>query len=873
MEDLLGDADPEVSKKLTNETSELANLSNQIGTLTKQTTELKSKRATAEQELSTLSTQKQHIEFQLAGLRTAYEREAAQVARVEDQLAAAKAELSRLRADYTVVEQSYNELQSKKQEISSALESDKRENENLKQRMAAINMDNHNLRVEIEKLRPQARQIKGGVVIIKKQVSTGESERERLRGEIDDLRSGVAPPAAPGSPTPSQASANNNPFHRRVESSFSPSPFGTGNNAPTHTSTMEEVFGPSYSAPPSLAPVSTGFSQRSATEPSVGLSAPSASDGPAHSTPPTSPPMSPYHNSPHPSEAAPPSNVSNMASSFMPLPISRADSVTSSVQANPSASNQGEFSRPDTPTTWVGSSVGENPTKEGNSFAKPDDRRSSLGVRSDAGTESSAKAPFSGIDRSRKNDDRSPYSSGAPVERNTTGGDEQTQPGRYGDKWDSFGSTFGGTPSAPGAFQPPIKTNPTGESVKSNRSQTSNMSRSRFEPLHNAGVKEDRSREFEETFKILRTQERQHTGGSGMSQVRFEKEFPPIVEVGRDEDSDSDNERGFEDNFNPSPEQTHSQPATTAPPPTTSPAPTGPGSSLPPPPPYASGPRSMSTTEKSGGNNNVGFPALTQSPTVTGNSNADIFGQGSLFSSSPSSNKNAPSSAQNTGSMFPSQPSNASRSPAPAGNPPVPAKTSFSDQFEEEFGDLAPANEGDEKVDDVDFGTGSGFDGFDPMFDAPQSKGDIAPGTAITVDNDAFTGFSFNIDSPTGQPQQQQQQGVKTASSQDWEALFADMDTKESTAPPPPRTQTNGNMSEAVTGGDVRQQSGTGPDVETGGVALSSSGDDGGQLGEDAKVSKLTGMGFNRESSVKALEKHGYNLDQVCLFPLFIFGS
>ena len=225
MEDFLVDADPEVSKKLTNETSELANLSNQIGTLTKQATELKGKRAAAEQELSSLGSQKQHIEFQLAGLMTAYEREAAQVARVEGQLAAARAELSRLRADCTVVGQSYNELQSRKQEISSALEPAKRENENLKQRMTATNMDNHNSRQGVEKLRSQAGQQRGMVAINRKQASTGESDLERLRGEIDDLRSGGAPPA-PGSPTPSQAGANNNPFHRRVDSLFSPSPLG-----------------------------------------------------------------------------------------------------------------------------------------------------------------------------------------------------------------------------------------------------------------------------------------------------------------------------------------------------------------------------------------------------------------------------------------------------------------------------------------------------------------------------------------------------------------------------------------------------------------------------------------------------------------------
>jgi epidermal growth factor receptor substrate 15 len=44
-DDLLGDADPEVSQKLTSETSELANLSNQVGNLSKQMQEVQGTRA------------------------------------------------------------------------------------------------------------------------------------------------------------------------------------------------------------------------------------------------------------------------------------------------------------------------------------------------------------------------------------------------------------------------------------------------------------------------------------------------------------------------------------------------------------------------------------------------------------------------------------------------------------------------------------------------------------------------------------------------------------------------------------------------------------------------------------------------------------
>jgi epidermal growth factor receptor substrate 15 len=150
--------------------------------------------------------------------------------------------------------------------------------------------------------------------------------------------------------------------------------------------------------------------------------------------------------------------------------------------------------------------------------------------------------------------------------------------------------------------------------------------------------------------------------------------------------------------------------------------------------------------------------------------------------------------------MF-SSPPIASKSPAPAGNPPVPAKTAFGDDFDKEFGDLAEAKEADDKADENDFGTNSAFGDFDPVFDVASPRGNVAPGTAVT--DDGFTDFDFNIDSPAGQ---QQQQEVKTASSQDWDAIFADLDTKEPAQGQPPRTQTNGNVGGEASG-DARQQS------------------------------------------------------------------
>ncbi|KAH8147198.1 uncharacterized protein LAJ45_08676 [Morchella importuna] len=817
MDDLLGDADPEVSKKLTNDTTELANLSNNIGTLTKQTTELKGKRASTEQELSALSSQKAAIEAQLATLRAAYEREAEHAKKMEDQLAASKADTNRLRIEYASVEQNYNELISRKQEVSSALDSDKRENENLSQRMKALNAENINLRQELERLQSQARQQKGLVAINKKQVATGESERDRLQKDIEDTRSNIASPPPPGSPTPSSASINTNPFHRRsppaaADSAFSPSPFAPGAAAPQAPS-LDDVFGPAFA----VSPMPTGSSLTS------------------------------FHRA--------------------------------QTEVNPPASAHGgdEFSRPDTPN-WATPS--DTPARERDAFVKAEDRRGSFSVKSDAGTEASAKVSFLDGGKEKTNNDRSPFASVMPVEKNTTGsttGGER--PGmRPSEKRDSFSSYGTPSQSIPGAFpsiegmQAPIKPTATGESTMSNKSSGSGIGKSAFgSMLANRADPKD----FDDAFKTfsVRTQERQNTGGSAtgsLSASRFDKEFPPIEEVGPDDDSDSDVDKGFDDNFTSSPIQTHTQPATTAPPPTTSPAPMDQGISRPPalsaqqsPPAYTPGskageknpfpeysgllpsrtdPMKHEGTTPGGGTNTVIFPG--SAPTSPQHTGSNTFGQNnSIFSSSPSGVKGQSLSANNTGNVFSASPPIVSKNPAPsAANTAQPsANPIISDEFDDEFGDLAEAKEADDKGDDNDFG---GFDDFNPVFDSQSSHSNnhTASGNAMDAD-EGFTTFNFNIDSPSAQTQKQ---GQQQQHEEDWDAIFD--------PPQPPRTQTNGGTEE------TSGQSGTGPvDVEAGGVALAGESD---VASEDAKITELTGLGFGRESSVKALEKHGYNLEQ-----------
>ncbi|KAA8894505.1 hypothetical protein FN846DRAFT_900891 [Sphaerosporella brunnea] len=812
MDDLLGDADPEVSKQLTNESTELANLSNQIGSLTKQTQELNIKRVSAESDLSNLTTQKQHIEAQLAQLRAAYEKEAAQVNRVEEQLAISRQETAKATQEYHKLDAEYNQLQYKLQELSSQLDADKRENENLKERMNSINAENRQLREELERVQMQARRERGMVAINKKQVEKSEQERDKLKASIEDASrpQSAAGPHPPGSPTLSQSSVtgSHNPFHARKSPpipenpAFAPSPFGP----------INDVFGPGpFSSTP---PPQTPFAPRNAADSSTYTPSATESGHGGRSTPTTSAPPSSYHGSPPPAEAPPPAVDAQMTSAFLPLPgINRTDSLSSSVQVNAAASvrNTDQFqSRPDTPTNAFGTATVETPGRE-----KREDRSGSFSMKSDAGTEASGRPAFTAFDRRID----SPFSQ---VERNNTGGTSGGDEPRKLEKSDSYyGSAVPGSfPSAEPSN--PIKATPTGDSMMSNQSRRSNLSRSAFGDPFNLGKDDARAssrQDFDDAFSKYAAVEH-HTGGSGsISASKFNDEFPPIQEVRPDSDSDSEGEVGFEDNF------------TTASPMQTKPK-------------LTSGTPSNAATESP----SAPPPAASAQASPPGYGTEKPYEFGGLLPSRTDPMKHdalTPGGSANA-VVFPSVPN--------------AATTTAKDDVD-------------------DFGTSSAFDDFNPVFESRNTAS--APGMAISDDND-FDQFTFNVGGPAhGQSNETAAQGKQQpASAQDWDAIFANFGDQ-----PQQQQQPQAGMENVPTAGANGMSDQSGMDPGEGGVSLSSSdhhpsisssaavgtATEGGVKvaagGNDEKVEKLTGMGFDRESSVKALQKHGWDIDRVWNAP------
>jgi epidermal growth factor receptor substrate 15 len=354
--DLLGDTDPEISQKLTAETAELANLSNQIGSLNNATKDLQSNKARAETELANVSQQKRDIEARLRQIRSLYDAEVVSVKAVESQLSTVRGELQKNRQEVTILEASLHALQAQHNEQRTALQKDQAENTGLKSRIAAIGEEIKQLRETLEKVKRDARQQRGMVAINKKQLSTSESEKEKIQGEIETEKKNmealagemassaqIHPPVQRDimSPMGSERSTETNPFLRRNTGEAMSPPAASFSPPPTFS-------------PPAFAPTQpfSAFHEGAFTdafENAFATSTPEPAPFPPTQKPEARTPQQQTRESTV-DQSTPPSIASALSPPLVARDFSYAESATSSLAVNPSRSAIGSINGDTSPS-------------------------------------------------------------------------------------------------------------------------------------------------------------------------------------------------------------------------------------------------------------------------------------------------------------------------------------------------------------------------------------------------------------------------------------------------------------------------------------------------------------------------------------------
>ena len=946
MDDLLGDNDPEVSKKLTDETSELANLSNQVSTLTNQMTEVKSNRGVAEQTLGQAQTQKMDFEARLAQLRAAYQKEVKEVQGLQERLRTSQEETKRLQSDMALIEGTHQDLQAQHQQVSQALAADQTENARLKEKISQTNAEINELKPQLEKLKMDARQQKGLVAIYKKQLAGSENERENIKSDMDSAANDHAeatreveehqravesvpkavsspPPvsAAPPATSPAPAGGSMNPFFRRPSNPTSAerglaSPFTPSSVASPNHNAFDSFFGPS--APASTQPPPTSFGTQQTSSPSampfaagaIGAIAGAAavshsqgsSDEPGDPTPTASPPPSALSDSPQTAVEPPaPPQSRQITSSFLPLRPStaREGSDTSSVRVMPPASRMGDRSQSGINTP----------------------------ITSETAVPESPKQHFEEVAASMSHKPE-PVTDAAPQSLSETFGEPSSNrdvPGAFpgDDSPVQGGFKPSSSPYSSSGLDPRIDLSP--RPMGGNRQTPMDDPFAKADTPTSNSVKDD----FDSAFagfgnKGKAPENSTHapsTNGYEEAHENPQGEFPPIREVGDEDESDSEDDRGFDDNFTQhtttgQPQVSQALPgqgsmvgsagglAPIRPPYNTagsevSQLPT-PGAEASPPPydPTAVSGSTAHGDQKS----SESFPAeysgllphreAAASPETGAASNSNLpnsasidrglnfFGdtaEGSTGHAQSSSPFNAVRSPMLPGASTQAPYAYTSKSPPPVqpSQPPAPNPTAPviatqpvpKDEFDD-FNDLTEAKE-DDVEEELGFprSTNQTFDDFNPTFDSPSASRTTAQGStgsaSFPPQSDAFSGFAPSAPSNGDAGASRSVIAPTETPSHNWDAIFAGLDGAQ---------PTNGTLAAEDHVSGFSPPNGPPPAKDLGiSNAGSSSGQKAGvgtvappdEAADDPILKRLTGMGYPREESLAALEKFDYNLDKV----------
>ncbi|KAI9048042.1 hypothetical protein LZ554_007840 [Drepanopeziza brunnea f. sp. 'monogermtubi'] len=816
-EDLLGDNDPEISKQLTSETSELANLSNQVGTLSKQMQDVQGQRAASQNELSQASSQKHEFEARLSQLRALYQQEVKDVRSLEERLTTSRNETKKLQTEIAMIEASHGDLQNQHRQIITALQADQQENANLKERMRIVNAEVAQLKPVLEKLRSDARQQKGLVAINKKQLATNEGERDKLKAEAEELQKSIEidtktlaaaskvqtqsqSPAPVASPALSTMSANN-PFFRRQGSStdMSNSPFGASPSGNQQTDrSFENVFGPSFGAGVTEGP-QAGLKKDGVRSPSIGSASAMpvrthTTGGSGFGSMSSSPPSTANREVSQATAPPPPPESRQISSSFLPFP-SHEDSMTSSRQVSAPASRSGEGSPGvDTPTNYIGA------TPTGSSATGPTETARAVSPSLDRNSNSSP----AGLDNKDSIPGAFPGDSNSTIAATPTGG-----------------STLSDTTSDPFAKAP--------------------------ERIGTA--KDDFDSAFAGFGGVAKKQERTNTGGSSASgsvaATGFNKEFPPIAELADDDDTDSES-GGFDDDFAPaSPGNSRKISDSQALAPPNSGADT-----------LAMRPAAVSQLSSAAGmgsspptpNAQASPPSYSNTISSTDQAHAEAQAYIGLIPSRDVLSTPTDGASDQPPSSFPTVQTSPRVPQVSSSQPVAPPKIPFDDDFDDFDGleDAKEAEADDEFANNSSLGHDrSGSHDFNPMFDSPQTaKGQehASQGNDSGSKNNAFG--DYNSSPVTAQPSKN---AAAINDNQDWDAIFAGLEDSAPAAagPPKPVEATNGTS--------------TSPPLERPqiGRALTEAG-----VHDDPILKNLTSMGYNRNESLAALEKYDYNLER-----------
>lgn len=185
-------ADSNASAQLSASTTEMANLSNQMNSLSKQATITNDKKAKASQELARVTEMKNSLNVKLNTLRTTHEQNVKQTEELQRSLASINGENDQLKQQLSVVEANYHAIESKLNESNEEFQRAQQENADFKEKIKNLNIQSATLQSQLEEKQQQVKQQRSMVDVNSKQLELSQITVANFTTEISGLEEKLA---------------------------------------------------------------------------------------------------------------------------------------------------------------------------------------------------------------------------------------------------------------------------------------------------------------------------------------------------------------------------------------------------------------------------------------------------------------------------------------------------------------------------------------------------------------------------------------------------------------------------------------------------------------------------------------------------------
>lgn len=168
------------------QSAEIGNVSNQLNSTNQSLDRTRRERESIEQTLSSQAAQLSSLQLQLSSAKAAYETETKLFTTLKDRHNTQQAEIDKARQELITAESDLSAKRVEKAEIEGAFMRDKEDHRELNRQMISVGQQIEAIKVEVEKMKKDAKQQKGLLAIAKKQLATKEAEKAKVEKELQE---------------------------------------------------------------------------------------------------------------------------------------------------------------------------------------------------------------------------------------------------------------------------------------------------------------------------------------------------------------------------------------------------------------------------------------------------------------------------------------------------------------------------------------------------------------------------------------------------------------------------------------------------------------------------------------------------------------